>query len=206
MHTFAGSSLLTLSFCCLVQNGRYTNVKASTERGKPYELRTIRPVKAGEELVSSYSQCPFCDPVHSNPQDDEAFLVTPQLFELYGFVEPIPQRWVVPGVRLLFDVKYANDQEPDDNELRVDFVVPPCWQAVHFLKKRVAFLREFENELKDRTDIPQVELDGLRSFHNALLKAFSLALDASAGQTSEQVWSLGKNDWYRENEIDHSEL
>jgi len=176
------------------------------EKKKPYQMRTTRAVKTGEELVSSYNKCLFCDHLYSNAKDPYSFQVTPQLFEIYGFVEPIPQRWVVPEVRLMFDINYDDEEEPDENELRVDFVVPPCWHALHFMRQRLAFLQEFEEELENHMDIPKEELDGLTSFHSALVDAFSLALEFSVGEASEQVWSMDKDDWYKENDFDHSEL
>ena len=198
-----------------MQNGRYTNVEAKVVYGKSYEMRTIRAVKAGEELVCSYNRCPYCGPIYSNPKDASLFEVTPQLFEAFGFVEPIPQRWVLPQYRLMFDINYANENEPDEEDLRVDFIAPPSWRALHFLRERLAFLREFEEELKDRTDIPAAELDGLKRFHRALVDAYSLALMFSTGKASERVWSMDENEWYKEgdagnldkkNNADHVEL
>ena len=166
-------------------------------------MRTIRDVKAGEELVCSYNQCPNCDHLYSNPKDASTFEVTPQLFEVYGFVEPIPQRWVLPQYRLMFDINYANEEEPDEEDLRVDFIAPPSWLALHFLRARLAFLHAFEKELKDRTDIPAAELDGLKRFHRALVDAYSLALKFSTGKASERVWSMDENEWYKEGDADN---
>ena len=156
--------------------------------------------------MTSYNLCSFCENLYSNPKDVYSYQVTPHLFEWYGFIEPIPQRWVVPKARLLFDVKHADEDEANDNDLRVDFIVPPSSDGLNFIRQRLLYLREIAEKLENRTDIPQVELDGLRSFHSALVNAFSLAIKFSEGEVSEEVWSMSEDDWYMEDDSDYDEL
>lgn len=156
-------------------------------------------------MQSSYNQCKWCDGLYSNPKDAYTYQVTPQLFEIYGFVESVPQRWVIPEYRLFFDIIHAEDEDEEaeeDDLVEVDFIVPPSWSGLVFLRQRLQFLEEFEEQIEDRTDIPKDELDGILNFHSALVDAYILAMQHSVGEASERVWLLGEDDWFKENQND----
>ena len=81
--------------------------------GKDYQIVATRDVQAGEQLQNSYNKCKWCDGLYANADNPEQYYVTPQLFEVYGFTESWPQRWIVPEARLLFDVTEEKQEEED---------------------------------------------------------------------------------------------
>jgi hypothetical protein len=156
-------------------------------------------VKAGEQIQSSYNQCKFCEGLYSNPEDPTWYQVTPQLFEIYGFVEAVPQRWVIPKVRMAFDIIHAEDGDASDgDEFEVDYIVPPSQKGLGYLRHRLQELEDFQEKHMSRTDIPKDELGGIFYFHAAVANAYSLALEHSPGEMSERVWHLGPKSWQLE--------
>lgn len=164
----------------------------------------MRDIDAGEQLQNSYNQCQWCQ-IYTNPETADWFQVTPQIFELYGFVEFMPQRFAVPHVRLLFDIDEVDEDEADfPGELEVDFVVPPSPAGIQFLHERLHFLREIEVRIKENQSITAAETEGLLSLHSAIVTAFSAALQQAGGQVSNEVWQMGEM-WFWESDIDIEE-
>lgn len=164
--------------------------------GHRYQIVATRDVQAGEQLQNSYNKCKWCDGLYANANDPYEYYVTPQLFEVYGFPELWPQRWILPKARLLFDVRESNGDD-DTEELQVDFVAPPSPDGIDFLKARLRTLNKFERKYGNNTDIPRNEHEGIFSLHGAMTRAFSLALEQSVGQISDRVWYMGNN-WHRD--------
>jgi hypothetical protein len=122
------------------------------------------------------------------------YQVTPQLFEIYGFVEAVPQRWVIPDIRMIFDIIHVEDGD----EFEVDYIVPPSHKGLSYLRHRLQELEDFEEEHRSRTDIPQDELDAIFNGHAAVVNAYSMALGHASGEMSERVWHLGPESWQLE--------
>lgn len=121
-----------------------------------------RPVEAGEELQNTYNQCEWCDP---------SYVATPQIFELFGFVEPFPQRWVIADYDIIFDIfQHAEGQ------IEISFESLPDDFGVIFMQRRLQELEEFKQKYQDRTDLPKAEYDGIFQFHEAVVNAFSWAV------------------------------
>lgn len=186
------------------RNGNYTNVDPEIDYEKSYKLVATRDVQAGEQLQNSYNKCSFCDGLYDNANEPQEYYVTPQLFEVYGFVELLPQRWILPEARLMFDITGGGDGtgevgESDDNRgLRIDFVAPPSVEGLTFLQRELVMLDKFKKRYGNSTDLPRPEYDGIFSMHGAMVKAFSLALEQTTGQDlSDHVWEMGMN-WHRE--------
>lgn len=132
--------------------------------------------------------------MYRNPKGEDNFHVTPQLFEIYGFVELYPQRWVIPSERLLFDV-----DEAEDGTVQAKFAVKPSRRSLDFLKQRLKGLAIFPAIHQDRRDLPKQELDAILEFHSAIVQAFRLALEAAKETgTSELIWKMPINKWYWE--------
>jgi hypothetical protein len=177
------------------QNGEHTNARPIYDEGNKYLIVAKRDIKAGEQLQNSYNQCDWCD-TYSTPPDAESFQATPQIFGLYGFVEFMPQRWVIPRMRLLFDIDDVSARDDQSSGgLKVDFIVPPSRLSVSFLERRIGYLENFAKNHKDRSDVASHELSAIMSFRAAIETAFSEAVAQSEGQLSEEVWTWG-DDWY----------
>ena len=181
------------------RNGRHTNVQPEIVAGKHVRIVTTRAIHAGEQYQNSYNKCPSCKALFSNPPLPGGFQVTSQLFEDYGFVESIPQRWVLPGVRMIFDVVQPQVEDADDEDAVVVFAIPPSFRGRYYLRRRLYELAVFEDEYRERSDIPEVELEGIFLLHEAIVDAYSLALHHySEGQASEKVWSKDPDSWHFE--------
>ena len=211
------------------RNGdQYINTEAVRNDEQNYQLVTTRLIRKGEQLQESYNQCRWCK-IYTNPDHERGYIVTPQLYEQYGFIESYPQRWVVPGVRLLFDIEEEEDREDEKEDdtttvakttttkrRHVNFVFPPSEKATAFLLKEIVRLANFEatygqyEEKETDSPIPAHEMDAIWNLHESILSAFTLAYGSATGQTSEDVWDLGEY-WYWEGELpedddDSSEL
>lgn len=190
------------------RNGPYFNTDPIVNEGKSYQLVTLRDIKKDEQLQNSYNRCKWCK-IYSNPPNESAFIVTAQLFEQYGFVESYPQRWVIPEVRLLFDIE-GDDDDITENVTKpvaamegrhVKFVVPPSIRSTNFMLWEIVRLENFQDKYTedDRVSnfIPKHEMDAIWHLHQTILSAFALAYGTAVGQTSEEVWSLDEY-WYWE--------
>lgn len=179
--------------------------------GKDYQIVATRDVQAGEQLQNSYNKCKWCDGLYENAKYPEQYYVTPQLFEVYGFTESWPQRWIVPEARLLFDVIEKHEGEKVDgvstDGLQVNFVAPPSSDGLDYLHDRLEALKDFDRKYRNSTSIPRQEYEGLFNLHDAMSRAFSLAVEQSIGQISNRVWYLGE-DWHKDkhHRLNHDEL
>jgi hypothetical protein len=154
-----------------------------------FELLTSKMVQAGEELYNSYNQCNACT--------SKDWLGTPEMLNLYGFVERMPQRWIFHYARLQFDLDWK-DEDESSGELQVKFVVPPSERGVTFLRKELKRLQDFEQRKKvdaaDTTVVPKSEWETIWQYHNALKVAMTHALD-SAVEVTEESWKRGRYWW-----------
>jgi len=171
------------------RNGDYYNTRHRISEGRHYQVLAHRRIKAGEQLHNSYNQCTFCAGRH-----DE--YGTAEMFEQYGFVESLPQRWYVHQVRLKFDLIESDDGK---GEPKVKFIVPPSIWGVTFMEEEVRRLEQFGVDYRaDKglaTSIPPLELKMIWQYHDATLTAFKASILASKGIISETVW-LCDCDWY----------
>eukprot|EP00934_Nitzschia_sp_Nitz4_P008466 Nitzschia sp. Nitz4//scaffold96_size78090//1661//2876//NITZ4_005481-RA/size78090-augustus-gene-0.9-mRNA-1//-1//CDS//3329560534//8456//frame0 len=183
------------------RNGHHTNVSPTyDEGGKRYRVVATRDILAGEQLQNSYNRCDWCS-FYSNPDSELNFQVTPQIFELYGFVELFPQRWVLPEARLLFDLDIVEPERATyDGELRVDFIVPPSQYGVSYLWHKLQLLDEFSSTHRNRSDIAISELEAIFELHNAMKVAFNAALLHSRGKLTNKVWRFDQHSWFQEPE------
>jgi hypothetical protein len=178
------------------RNGDWFNTDPSFVQGEYYQLVAVRPIKAGEQLQNSYNQCPWCG-IYSAPYRADSFVVTPHIFETYGFVELYPQRWIFPQARLLFDIDEANG-DGEETGIEINFVVPPSEQGFKFLKKEERRLKAFAFKNEYNRSPPEHELKAIWEYHNAALTAVSSAIQfADEKQFSNQVWEMEENQWYR---------
>lgn len=195
---FYGDLLVPFEDLLNHRNGRHINVQAEISEGNHVRIVTNRPVSAGEQLQNSYNQCPYCIPLYSDPRNPWAFQVTPQLFEAYGFVELLPQRWVLPDMRLVFDIIQSEEEGAHEDNLEVDYIVWPSQKGLNHLRYRLYELRAFEQKHARRDDIAEHELQAIFSLHHAMITAYTLAIDHSEGYVSERVWQMGSHSWHFE--------
>ena len=125
---------------------------------------------------------------------------TPEIFSNHGFVEPMPQRWIINDLRLKFDINHKKD---GSGELEVDFFRPPSQEGLGYLKDQLGRLEEFLPNLNGGAidDIPDLERDFIRQYYDAMVTAFELA-QKSAVRVSDEVWDLDEDDWSFPDEVD----
>jgi hypothetical protein len=180
------------------RNGKWYNIKHALDyeiafeqqdSDHPFEITASKPIKKGEELYNSYNQCNIC-------VDRRLWLGTPEMLNLYGFVERMPQRWLFHYTRLQFDLDWK-DQDESSGELQVKFLLPPSERGVTFLRQELKRLQDFEQRKKvDAADtlVPKSEWGTIWQYHSALKVAITNALD-SAVEVTEEVWKRGHYWW-----------
>jgi len=141
--------------------------------------QALRDISEGEELHNSYNQCNDCD---SRRKD----YGTPEIFQDYGFVESYPQRWVFPLRRLTPLSRSRSkvvsfDLDLDDNqELMIFWNRDPPAGALVWLKgqlKRLKKVGKLKLEKQDASILDQ-EWDAIKKYYDALVVAFTKAVDA----------------------------
>jgi hypothetical protein len=180
------------------RNGKWYNIHHSldyeTQFGqnhtdRPFEIVTSKSVKAGEELYNSYNQCNFC-------VGWKDWMGTPEMFNLFGFVERMPQRWLFHNVRVKFDLDWKNEDE-STGELQVKFHVPPSERGMVFLREELTRLKDFKQRKNvDAADtlVPKSEWESFWQYHNALTVAMAQVL-GSGVEVTEEVWERGRYWW-----------
>jgi hypothetical protein len=168
--------------------------------GTHYQIVMRRDVKAGEEIRNSYNKCEWCQAFHNSPSYGLIF-VTPMIFEHYGFIEAVPQRWIVPSYRLLFDVV----QEEGSDGLKAKFAIPPSPHGLQYLQKEIERLQAFSVRLDEeiaKHGIPEIELNTIQDYWKAILAAYKAATE-EASQTilNDEVWYRHCDYWWEEPSI-----
>mmetsp|Transcript_28396 Transcript_28396/g.64957 ORF Transcript_28396/g.64957 Transcript_28396/m.64957 type:complete len:412 (-) Transcript_28396:307-1542(-) len=171
------------------RNGKWYNTEHVIREGKDFSIITNRKVEAGEQLYASYNQCNACQ----NRIDNFG---TPEMFQNYGFVEPMPQRWFIEKVRVKFDI----DEKEDGTGLKLTFKIPISKRGMLYFQKELHRLKNFEKRYRNNSKIasmvPKNELSALWQYHDAVITAFELAYRTGEGQTTNYVWKLG-DDWWK---------
>ena len=175
------------------RNGHWYNAQHYGSRKQGFSLVTNRRVEAGEQLYCSYNTCTIC----GSRMDKWG---TPEMLRDYGFVEPFPQRYVLEAARL----KFGLDEAKEGAGLVVKWYVPPSQRGLDFLRseldrlRRVLAMKGSTNRRSEgRGEILESEWKTIWTFHDALVVAFTAAL-AQAPAVSEEVWSMGENQWYKD--------
>ncbi|KAG7358724.1 SET methyltransferase domain containing protein [Nitzschia inconspicua] len=178
------------------KNGHSYTAEPRYEEGEYFAIVTRRDVEAGEEIRNSYNQCEFCLDF-SNCPSFELIFVTPHLFDHYGFVEPYPQRWIIPSRRLLFDVM---EVDGNDGILNATFAIPPSSLGVQFLHDDIARLKLFaERLISEKPNIPDIEYNTLLEYHQSILRAYELAYEQSKLEVlTDEVWYRHRDYWWEE--------
>ena len=190
-------------------NGHY-NVKHLYDPFKPdpidktgYEVVTSKTIRSGEELYNSYNHCNICYDVYD-------WFGTPEMFLHYGFVEPMPQRWLFDFARVKFDLDWKDGDE-STGELGVKFLVPPSEKGIALLKVELDRLESFSIMYRstdyEERGILASEWDALWQYYDALHDAISHAVQSNAVFTDD-VWKLGDDWWVKDGTLraaDHDE-
>ncbi|KAL3923820.1 MAG: hypothetical protein SGILL_001424 [Bacillariaceae sp.] len=172
------------------------------EIGTHYQIVARRDLNADEEIRNSYNKCEWCESFSNSPTLDHMF-VTPHIFEHYGFIEPVPQRWIVPSSRLFFDVF----KEEKSDTLKAKFAVPPSPYGIQYLTKEITRLEESANLLDAEASkhlISAIEMNTIREYRQAILTAYKLALEETGTNNtivSDEVWYRDRGRWWEEPDV-----
>jgi len=177
-------------------------------KGKPFLMHSIKDIAPGEQILISYNRC------HSGWADatyedcaSYSYYGTSQLFDIFGFVEDLPQLWsfrmdVGDGTRddrmwdtLTFTLDASDDDDDEDND-GIPFKVTfgdnysenrndeyPVEENIKYLGDHLVRLRMLETTMKEDDElmqtIPRYEWDMAWRYHEALVTAMSAAILAS---------------------------
>jgi len=205
-----GSKLIPLYDMVNHRNGHWYNCQHDRNIKKEhFSLVTNRRVEQGEEFYLPYNTCTIC----GSRVDTWG---TIELFEDYGFVEPFPQRYIFPSVRLKFALdEKKSSHKPETAEMNADdenesdglvfkWYVPPSQKGLDFLQtetERLQKVGKMKDKLKLNVNgeqaIQESEWNACWMLYDAMLFAFQAAIE-HAPAVSAEVWTMGSNAWYKD--------
>lgn len=181
-------------------NGKYNTAHKYNPYGtlddseiKPigYEIVTTKKITKSEEIYNSYNRCNICHEYFDH-------VGTPEIFNMFGFVEVMPQRWLFDFARVKFDLDWR-DADESTGDVVVSFLVPPSERGIALLQEELDRLSLFathrDDDPKD-AGIPASEWQSLWQYYDALHYALSCAVHQSSnGNMTDDVWKLDENWW-----------
>jgi hypothetical protein len=183
-------------------NGKYnTRHKYDPYKGKGeavyengHELVASEVIPAGGQIYYSYNRCNYC-------QEDYDWFGTPEMFLHFGFVEAMPQRWLIDFARVKFELDWRDESA---GEAEVRFLVPPSERGVALLREELARLESFEEEYgevdPEAEGVPRSEWDSLWRYYDALTFALSSAVRSNATLVDD-VWDMDDDWWVQEGTV-----
>ena len=181
----------------------YYYIKPDPIEQTGYEIVTTKPIKASEQLYLSYNHCKICS-------DYLDWFGTPEMFAHFGFVEPLPQRWLFDFARVKFDLSYKVGNDAT-GEIVVNFLVPPSEKGIALLQEELTRLESFssmhQNMDYESAGISSNEWQSLWQYYNALHDALSYAVEQSKHETlTEDVWKLDDNWWVQDGTLSAADV
>ncbi|KAL7530268.1 hypothetical protein ACHAWF_003310 [Thalassiosira exigua] len=172
-------------------NIRHNSNYDSYVNGAVHDIVTSRVIEAGEQLFNSYNRCNICEGRFD-------WMGTPEMFLHYGFVESMPQSWLIDFARIKFVLDWKDGDE-SSGELAVDFKLPPSEKGMGLLREELARLKSFaeahrQTRFEDYKDMTEHEWKSLWQYFDALYIALSNAVQSTSALVDD-VWKLG-NDWW----------
>ncbi len=157
-----------------------------------YEMVTTKAIKSSEQLYLSYNTCTICSDYYD-------WFGTPEMFLHFGFVEPLPQRWLFDFARVKFDLDWKDGNETFGEKV-VNFLVPPSEKGIALLQDELVRLESFaamhKNMNYESAGISPTEWQSLWQYYDALFEALFCAVQLSNSKVlSEDVWTLD-DDWW----------
>ena len=170
----------------------YSGVGSSPIEQTGYEIITTKAITASEQLYLSYNQGNICIEYID-------WFGTPEMFLHFGFVEPMPQRWLFDFARMKFDLNYKDDNE-SSGEIVANFLVPPSERGIALLQEELARLESYStrhrNTNYESVGISSSEWQSLWQYYDALHDALTYAIEQSNSvELTEDVWKLD-DDWW----------
>ena len=126
------------------------------------------------------------------------YVGTPEIFKMFGFVEVMPQRWLIDFARVKFDLDWRDANE-STGDVVVKFLFPPSERGIALLQEELDLLSSFamsrDNDPRD-SGIPASDWQSLWQYYDALHYALSCAVrQSSNGNMTDDVWKLDENWW-----------
>ncbi|KAL7545395.1 hypothetical protein ACHAWF_008739 [Thalassiosira exigua] len=183
-------------------NGKYnTPHKYDPYKGKGeavyengHEMVASEVIPAGGQIYYSYNRCNYCQEIYD-------WFGTPEMFLHFGFVEAMPQRWLIDFARIKFELDWRDESA---GEAEVRFLVPPSARGVALLREELARLESFEEEYgkvdPEAEGVPRSEWDSLWRYYDALTFALSSAMGSNATLVDD-VWDLDDDWWVQEGTV-----
>eukprot|EP00978_Attheya_sp_CCMP212_P009976 scaffold23904_cov62-Attheya_sp.AAC.3 len=184
-------------------NHAHINKKIEIVGGISADGIATRDIAAGEEIVHSYY-------LHDEVLTDEDYIgCTTTLLSTFGFVEPMPQRWIfendlVDNKMVVFDLDYAkSDTEQDEGELEVRWRDDrPNQDTLLFFREELERLDQVSANLAtdDSQGILSLmsknEYNVASRYHEALVVAVRNAIFATEQELAIQRsnWDLGSEE------------
>jgi len=190
-----------------------------SEIGEPFVMRAIRDIPPGEQSIISYTRCNPCwhDATYEGCASRTSYL-TPEIFEVFGFVEFLPQGWkfrmnMGTDARPSYDDLYMCLRQDKEGTLEVTFgdnYTPitrirdemPTEENVRWLSYHVDRLvrlgERMEKDVELRGSMPSYEWETIGTYMRAVLTAMSAAILAADPQ--EDSWDYEEDEAWMEDE------
>ena len=122
----------------------------------------------------------------------------------FGFVEPMPQRWLFDFARVKLDLDWK-DADEATGKVVVNFLVPPSEKGMRLLQEELSRLKSFSTMYRNKSyedyeGVSKYEWESLWQYYDALHDALSNALQTDA-TLSDNVWDLDDNWWVKDGTI-----
>lgn len=161
-----------------------------------YEIIASKTIEKNDQLYLTYNRCKYSRHVLD-------WHGTPEMFLGYGFVEGMPQRWLIDFARVKFELDWKDGSETSGGEVVVKFLVPPSIKGMALLKEELTrlalFAKKHRNMSIDEAGIPSSEWSSLWQYYDALYNALSLAIEESNHYIeNDDVWDLDDNWWVQD--------
>jgi hypothetical protein len=161
-----------------------------------HEMVANESIPAGGQIYYSYNRCNYC-------QEIVDWFGTPEMFLHFGFVEAMPQRWLIDFARIKFELDQSQTNE-STGEMEVRFLVPPSKRGIALLKQELARLESFKEDYAEvdpkQKGIPMNEWELLWQYYDALTLALSSAVQSNATLVND-VWDLDDDWWVQEGTV-----
>lgn len=125
-----------------------------------YEIIASKTINRNDQLYLTYNRCRYSQHVLD-------WHGTPEMFLAYGFVESMPQRWLIDFARVKFDLDWKDGDE-NGGALVVKFLVHPSIKGVTLLKEELTRLWLFAEKhcnISNIDDFGYQGWDGSPLFH-----------------------------------------
>jgi SET domain len=185
-------------------NGKLNLDTNSLHSDEGLKVWASKNIKAGDELFATYNYCRDC----YEGGDDWG---TPGVFRDFGFVEDYPQMWPFLDHKIEYEIKLHPETgelyavfDRDEQTGEIVYGLPDA-DGLAYLKTELARVSDFDIQEElvklGNPELPPHELDSITRYHQTVLVALKIGIDAALKEIDEEEELCGMS-----NELEDVEL